>query len=233
MIIQIYGIRTLADARMVIDSGAHHIGVSYGQIKRTPGQLSIEEAEEIFAGVQPEAVKVGLTVSLSLAEIISDMTCLLPDVLHLSGEMTALEPVELKELKWHFPTLKLMLAVPVLAKVPLEEQPFQGYLSQYEGIVDYLLIDTKAPGTSDIGATGLSHDWEIDRWIVANTSARCIIAGGLGPDNVARAIQSVAPYGVDSFTSTNLADLSQIGPGQGIKDPEKVRQFIEAVRYAK
>ena len=32
--IQIYGIRTVEDARMVIDMGAHHIGVSYGRIKR-------------------------------------------------------------------------------------------------------------------------------------------------------------------------------------------------------
>ena len=38
--IQIYGIRTVEDARMVIDMGAHHIGVSYGRIKRTPGQLT-------------------------------------------------------------------------------------------------------------------------------------------------------------------------------------------------
>ena len=53
--IQIYGIRTVEDARMVIDMGAHHIGVSYGRIKRTPGQLTLEKAKEIFMGVQPEA----------------------------------------------------------------------------------------------------------------------------------------------------------------------------------
>lgn len=37
VIIQIYGIRTTEDARMVVEQGAHHIGVSYGKIKRTPG----------------------------------------------------------------------------------------------------------------------------------------------------------------------------------------------------
>ena len=50
VIIQIYGIRTIEDARMVIDMGAHHIGVSYGKIKRTPGQLTCEQAKEIFEG---------------------------------------------------------------------------------------------------------------------------------------------------------------------------------------
>ena len=58
VIIQICGIRTVEDARMVIDMGGHHIGVSYGKIKRTPGQLTCEKAKEIFEGVQPEAVKV-------------------------------------------------------------------------------------------------------------------------------------------------------------------------------
>lgn len=37
MIIQIYGIRTVEDARMVVELGATNIGVSYGKIKRTPG----------------------------------------------------------------------------------------------------------------------------------------------------------------------------------------------------
>lgn len=50
VIIQIYGIRTTEDARMVVEQGAHHIGVSYGKIKRTPGQLTCEQAKQIFEG---------------------------------------------------------------------------------------------------------------------------------------------------------------------------------------
>ena len=48
--IQIYGIRTVEDARMVIDMGAHHIGVSYGRIKRTPGQLTLERQRKSLWG---------------------------------------------------------------------------------------------------------------------------------------------------------------------------------------
>ena len=73
VIIQIYGIRTVEDARMVIDMGGHHIGVSYGKIKRTPGQLTCEKAKEIFEGVQPEAVKVGLTVAEDIDEITENL----------------------------------------------------------------------------------------------------------------------------------------------------------------
>ena len=82
VIIQIYGIRTVEDARMVIDMGGHHIGVSYGKIKRTPGQLTCEKAKEIFEGVQPEAVKIGLTVAEDIEEITENLKVVLPDVLH-------------------------------------------------------------------------------------------------------------------------------------------------------
>jgi len=51
VIVQIYGIRTVEDARMVIDAGGHHIGVSYGKIKRTDGQLTCEKAKEIFLSI--------------------------------------------------------------------------------------------------------------------------------------------------------------------------------------
>ena len=90
VIIQIYGIRTVEDARMVIDMGGHHIGVSYGKIKRTPGQLTCEKAKEIFEGVQPEAVKVGLTVAEDIDEITENlrlcvpMSCISPEISKVS-----------------------------------------------------------------------------------------------------------------------------------------------------
>ena len=98
VIIQIYGIRTVEDARMVIDMGGHHIGVSYGKIKRTPGQLTCEKAKEIFEGVQPEAVKVGLTVAEDIDEITENLKVVCPDVLHLSGDIEGITPAQVQEL---------------------------------------------------------------------------------------------------------------------------------------
>ena len=109
--IQIYGIRTVEDARMVIDMGAHHIGVSYGRIKRTPGQLTLEKAKEIFMGVQPEAVKIGLTIAEDIDEITENLKEVLPDVLHLSGNIEGISPDEVMELKRRFPGLKIMQAI--------------------------------------------------------------------------------------------------------------------------
>ncbi len=53
-----------------------------------------------------------------------------------------------------------------------------------------------------------------------------ILAGGLSPENVARAIAEVDPWGVDSLTHTN-----QTLPGGGFKkDLGKIKDFIQAAR---
>jgi phosphoribosylanthranilate isomerase len=231
VIIQIYGIRSIEDARMVIDMGGHHIGVSYGKIKRTPGQLSCEEAKEIYQGVQPQAVKIGLTVAEDIDEITENLQVVLPQVLHLSGNIEGISPPQIEKLKKRFPSLKIMQAIPVYQRIPMKEQKAFEYLKQYEGVSDFFLIDTMAEKASDIGATGLIHDWRIDQALVVSTKVPCIIAGGLNSDNVREAVEIAKPYGADSFSWTNY-DTPPAG-ARGIKDPEKVRAFIEAVRNAR
>jgi len=88
---------------MVIDMGGEHIGVSYGKIKRTPGQLDCERAREIFEGVQPQAVRIGLTVAEDIDEISENLREAMPDVLHLSGDIEGISPAEVAELKSRFP----------------------------------------------------------------------------------------------------------------------------------
>lgn len=230
MIVQIYGIRTVEDARMVVDFGVEHIGVSYGHVKHTPGQLTCEQAKEIFAGVQPEAVRIGLTCSTDIDEISEDLRAAMPDVLHLSGDIDGISPEQVAELRGRFPGLKIMQAIPVLAGVPLEDQRVMEYVRAYEEVSDFFLIDTKAPSAGDIGATGLTHDRAIDRAIVDATDVPCIIAGGLDVDNVADAIHETRPYGVDSFTCTNYDD--ERADTLRCKDPEKVEAFVRAAKNA-
>ena len=230
VIVQIYGIRNVDDARMVIDFGAAHIGVSYGHIFHTPGQLSCEQAKEIFENVQPHAVRVGLTCAEDIEEITEDLREALPDVLHLSGDIEKITPEQVKELKSRFPNLKIMQAIPVLADTSLSEQKALTYVKQYEDVADFFLVDTKDPNADDIGATGLVHDRKIDRAIVESTNVKCIIAGGLDEINVSDAIKIAKPYGVDSFTSTNYSD--ERANTLRCKDPDKVQAFIEASRNA-
>jgi phosphoribosylanthranilate isomerase len=243
VIAQIYGIRNVEDARMVIDMGGEHIGVSYGKIKRTPGQLDCERAREIFEGVQPQAVRIGLTVAEDIDEISENLREAMPDVLHLSGDIEGISPAEVAELKSRFPELKIMQAIPVLAGVPLGEQKVMQYVKDYEPVSDFFLIDTKAPAAGDIGATGLTHDRAIDRaiidggitpyqlpFLVRKLLLPCIIAGGLDASNVAEAIYATHPYGVDSFSLTNYDD--DRADTDRCKDPAKVEAFIKAARDA-
>ncbi len=230
VIVQIYGIRTVETARLVVGMGAKHIGVSYGAIKRTPGQLTLEQAREIFEGVQPDAVKIGLTVSEDIDEIVSNIEQVMPDVMHLSGDIEGITPAQIADLKTRFPGLRIMQPIPVLPGTAIEDQKVLQYVREYEGVADFFLIDTKAPDAGDIGATGMTHDLLIDKAIIDSTDVPCIIAGGLDASNVAEAIAITKPYGVDSFSLTNYDD--ERADTLDCKDPAKVEAFIRAARDA-
>jgi phosphoribosylanthranilate isomerase len=90
--------------------------------------------------------------------------------------------------------------------------------------VDAFITDTFNPLTGASGATGLTHDWAVSREIVRASPRPVILAGGLTPDNVGAAIQTVRPAGVDSHTGVEGAD--------GRKDESLVRRFVAESRRA-
>ncbi len=217
-IAQIYGIKSVSDAKMVTEMGADHLGVAYG----SPRFLNFDQAREVFNAIGDKAVKIGLTISYDLEEIVTMVTTVMPDILHLSGDIAKFTPSQIVELKNRVKGLKIMQALPA------NDPKIFDYVKEYEPVSDFFLIDTVKEGAGDIGATGLTHDLLIDKKIVEMTKIPCIIAGGLGSTNVAEAIRIVRPYGVDSLTKTNL-DTPQ---GDHFKDPLKVKAFIESIRKA-
>jgi len=111
-----------------------------------------------------------------------------------------------------------------MRSIPVTDQASVGIARSYDRIADFLLLDSHKAGDRQIGALGVTHDWELDRQIVDSVSIPVIIAGGLGPENVVDAIKSVRPAGVDSKTRTDKTD------GSHAKDLDKVRQFVELAK---
>ena len=78
------------------------------------------------------------------------------------------------------------------------------------------LLDT--PARTELGGTGRVFDWSL----VASLSERFVLAGGLGPDNVAVAVEAVRPWGVDAS--------SRLEQSPGRKDRGMVADFIDKAK---
>ena len=234
-IAQIYSITSLSDALMCVAMGADHIGVAMGDTDHLGKiQKTCAEAKYIFDNLPAGVVGIGLTIAKDVDEILSDLDKCCPQVYHLSGDIRDIPPEGVQRIRDTHPDLKIMQAIPVYAGIPYEEQwpVIEDLIRRYEPTTDFFLIDTKDPAsTIGIGATGAIHDRNIDRAIVEATKVPCIVAGGLDPENVAEAIHVAHPYGVDTCTRTNLPKALQ-DETNGLKDPAKVKAFVEAVKNA-
>ncbi|MFC1493128.1 N-(5'-phosphoribosyl)anthranilate isomerase, partial [candidate division KSB1 bacterium] len=97
---------------------------------------------------------------------------------------------------------------------------FDGDIITEYDMADMLLFDTAAKG--DYGGTGKTFDWNVLSSIPEEI--RLVLAGGLDPYNVAEAAGTVRPYMVDVSTGVEVSP--------GIKDPLKIKMFVENCRIA-
>jgi phosphoribosylanthranilate isomerase len=215
MIVQIYETQDASEARALEAVGVDHIGVLVGQ-GRYARELRPAQARRIFE-VITQARRVVLSLADDLEAVMAVVVETMPDLLHLGTVPEALGPEAMVTLKTRFPDLALMRTIPVI-----DEQSLL-LAQQYDGLVDYLLLDTYQPGDTQVGATGAPHDWDLSRRIVASVHTPVILAGGLGPQNVAEAIRTVRPAGVDSKTHTDQ-------DGGPCKDLERVRAFVRIAK---
>lgn len=218
MLVQIYEVSTPEEARAISAIGVDHVGVLVGD-GSFPREQPVPRALAIGAAIAPPARLSALFLGANLALIGSWVRELRPDIVHLGAAAELLGPAAVKALKGEFGAVAIMRSVPIVGEDSI------AIARSYEGIADFLLLDSHRADDRQIGALGVTHDWTISRRIVELVRTPVILAGGLGPDNVAEAIRAVRPAGVDSKTKTDRAR------GQG-KDLEQVRRFYEAARCA-
>ncbi len=216
MIVQIYEVGNPAEAKKLAELGVNHIGVLVGK-GDYPRELDYKKTREIFESLPKTAKMVVLSLSYNLEEISELIKETGPDILHLGTVPERLSPDDVLKLKQQFPELKIMRSIPIIDEKSIE------LAKQYEEVADYLLLDTYKKEDSQVGAVGETHDWNISQKIVDFVKIPVILAGGLGPDNVAEAIKKVKPAGVDSKTKTDKV-------GSHEKDINKVKEFVKIAK---
>jgi phosphoribosylanthranilate isomerase len=220
MIVQIYEVTSPAEARALGTMGVDHIGVLVGDAS-FPREQTIEKAREIFAAIPAGSKTSALSLSHDVDLIARITAALLPNILHLGAAPEYFSAAQLRTLKAGFPQVSLMRSIPVVDERAID------LARSYEGLADWLLLDSYEPGDRQIGARGVTHSWELDRRIIESVRIPVIIAGGLGPENVQDAIRVARPAGVDSKTKTDSND------GTHTKDLQKVSAFVTAARNTK
>ena len=210
MVVQIYSMTSIDDAVATAEAGADLIGVVVGDPGVLAEAINSETACAILAAIRPRARGVALSLSDSRDEICTMVDAVRPDIVHLAAR--EIEPEDCAWLRARVAPVRLLRAIAVRAGETVAEA------EAHQESVDYLMLESGAKGLPFAG--GETHDWLVSRAIVERSRIPVILAGGLSADNVDQAIAAVRPWGVDSFTHTDL-------PGQrGKKDLARVRAFI-------
>jgi phosphoribosylanthranilate isomerase len=218
VLVQIYEARSPAEAIELARAGVDLVGVLVALGGRFGG-LAPAEARPVFEALSGRVKRVALSLSSDLEEVARVVHETTPDIIHIGAAVEVFSVNQAKNLKKRFPDVGIMRSIPVV------DNDSVGIAKEYEGLADYLLLDSHNPGAKQIGAVGRPHDWSISRQIVRSVNVPAILAGGLGPENVRDAISAVGPAGVDSRTKTDRI-------GGTCKDMDKVREFVAAAKRA-
>jgi phosphoribosylanthranilate isomerase len=191
------------DAVVAVQQGADAIGLVF--YVKSPRNVSLQQAAEIIAELPAFVSVVGLFVDAE------------PEVIHAT-----LETVRLDLLQFHgneTPEACRQFGIPYMKAVRVRSDS-----NLIQCAIDFkdakaLLLDAYAEGIA--GGTGLVFDWQL---IPQDLPQSIVLAGGLNPKNVTKAIQQVQPYAVDVSGGVEKS--------KGIKDAEKIAAFMRGVRDA-
>jgi phosphoribosylanthranilate isomerase len=154
MLTQIYEISSAREAAAISAMGVDHIGVLVGD-GSFPREQSPAGALQIAASIRPPAKFSALFLSPDIAFIVRACRELQPAIVHLGSAPRLVTPGQARELKRSIPGASVMRTVPVLGAESID------IALHYEGIADFLLLDSYRAADEQIGALGVTHDWSI------------------------------------------------------------------------
>ena len=201
--IKICGSTRAEDAKAACDAGAHALGFVF--YPPSPRNIEAQAAQAIIRALPPFVMAVGLFVD--------------PDPRHVERTL-AIAPLHMLQFhggetaefcgRFDMPYLKAVRMRPELDLVEYAHR-----FGQARG----LLLDAFVDGIH--GGTGIAFDWGL---IPANLPLPIVLSGGLDPQNVGAAVRRIRPWAVDVSSGVEAA--------KGIKDPQRIRDFIAGVRDA-
>jgi phosphoribosylanthranilate isomerase len=204
--VKICGITRTQDVNTALTEGADAVGFVIGS-PSSPRNLPLEKAKRLMKAVQVFHAGVAVTSTRDPRMVQKICVALQPAFLQLHYYTPSL----IRRLRRLQPASKLILATPISDNSSLTKAKASKRYS------DAVLADS--PSYTNGGGTGRVHDWRVSAMVrKAIYPHPLILAGGLTPENVRKAIRAVEPYAVDVSSGVERK--------VGIKDQRKVREFI-------
>jgi len=213
--VKICCIASVEEARLAAAHGAAALGL-VSAMPSGPGVIADECIAEIAAAMRGAPIRSFLLTARTSAEAIAGQ--------HARAGTTTLQLVdrvphaELRRLRALCPGVELVQVIHVTAVASVDEAVAVAPL------VDAVLLDSGNPALAvkELGGTGRTHDWALSRRIRdAIHPLPLWLAGGLRVHNVAQAIATVQPFGLDLCTGVR---------SEGRLDAAKLAAFMAAVQ---
>ncbi len=202
--IKICGITNKSDARVAWQAGADAIGMVF--YEKSPRNVELSTAKEIGKSLPPFVTMTGLFVNSSEQEVKQVLKEVALDLLQFHGD-------EDEKFCRRF-------GRPYVKVIRVEDYDEIDSICRQYPSARGILLDSYKKGTP--GGTGEILDWNR---IPKDISHPVILAGGLNPENVGKAISKIQPWAVDVS--------SGVEHSPGVKDPQKVERFIRAAHAFK
>ena len=208
--VKICGITTPDAASAAAAAGAIYGGLVFHP--KSPRNLDIERARELARLMRGKLKVVTLLADPSDEQLAAVTGQVAPDFLQLHGAESARRVAY----------VRAKFNTPIIKAVAVAEASDLAAAAEYENVADLLMFDAHAPkGAERPGGHGAAFDWKI--LAGRRFSKPWFLAGGLDPENVARAIE---------LSGAEMVDVSSgVESAPGIKDPARIQSFINAARH--
>lgn len=209
--IKICGLKTEQMLEVAIASGADFVGLVH--FDKSPRHVDLKTAAKLAAAARGRISVVVLLVDPDVDLVTRVVREVAPDYIQLHGRETP-EQVE---------RLRHAAGMPVIKAVAVADREDVQGAAAYQQVADLILFDAKpSPDAKLPGGNGIPFDWNLLKGF--NSEQDFMLSGGLDPQTVAEAVRC---------TRAPIVDVSSgVERARGIKDADKIRQFIEAVRRA-